>query len=468
MAPSSPEFKYRYLFSDKAFDLLDGKGDYEGQKKRLDEARQEAVSEILGDGNLDAVLKFATKVAAPNEVGFALEVIASDELEDTILPSLLDSEDAALVRFFAQFIWSRFWKRKTDWVDAVLARDWTPEHRTKFLVALPFHEEIWERVSSNLHGKHEYLYWRKTRVNPYGPALDLTIAIEKLLKYERAGAAAMCAARMARDQPRFDESLATRALLAVLENGPGNDELDGYQTVELIKRLQESETTNQDALFRIEWAFLDWVDRFSSGSPITLEKRLASDPDFFAEVINLVFRSDNASKEGNEEISDQRRGLWTNAYKLLTESERCPGTQNDGSFNTKAFNEWISEVRRITEESGHAKVAQNQIGQILSYAPPDPDGLWIHEAIAETLNLQDTEGMRSGFAIGLRNQRGAYELTHGQEERRLAGQNREKAEALDSKGYFQFAKTMREVAGYYNREAERYENFDPFGDEYLV
>ena len=260
--------------------------------------------------------------------------------------------------------------------------------------------------------------------------------------------------------------------MAVLENGQGNDELDGYQTVELIKRLQESETTDQDALFRIEWGFLDCLDRFSSESPIALEKRLASDPDFFAEMIRLVFRSDNDSKEGNEEISEEKRHLWTNAYKILTESERCPGTQNDGSFNTKAFNEWISEVRRITEESGHAKVAQDQIGQMLSHAPPDPDGLWIHEAIAETLNLQDTGGMRSGFAIGLRNQRGArrsYQFTHGQEERRLAGQNREKAKALNLKGYLRFATAMREeVAKEYDREAERYENFDPCGDEYLV
>ena len=153
VAPSSPEFKYRYLFSNRAFNLFDAKGGYEEQQKRLDEARQEAVSEILGDGNLDAVLKFATKMTAPNEVGFALEVIASDELEDAILPSLLDSEDAALVRFVAEFIRIRFWKRQTDWIDTVLARDWTLEHRAKFLVALPFHEEIWERVSSNLHGE---------------------------------------------------------------------------------------------------------------------------------------------------------------------------------------------------------------------------------------------------------------------------------------------------------------------------
>ena len=55
LAPSSPEFKYHYLFSNRDFDLHDEKGNYDEQRKRLDERRQTAVSEILGDGNLSAV-----------------------------------------------------------------------------------------------------------------------------------------------------------------------------------------------------------------------------------------------------------------------------------------------------------------------------------------------------------------------------------------------------------------------------
>lgn len=462
LAPTSPAFKYHHLFGGRNVDLYDEKGNYEEQQKRLDQARQGAIAEILGEGGIDGVLMFAAKVAAPYEVGRALGVIASEENELSILPSLLDSEDDTLVRAVAGFIWARFWHLKTGWVDAVLERDWTPQHQAKFLTLLPFEEEIWKKVSIHLTDAYEALYWRNANVNPYGPDRDLKIAIEKLLEYGREGAAVMCVARMADDKLRFDESLATRALLAVLSSGRGIKELDNYETVELIKHLQESKTADKDALFRIEWNFLPWLDRFSSGSPVTLEKRLASDPAFFAEVIALVFRS----KKTNDynEPDERTKQLATNAYKLLTGWKHCPGRQDDGSFSTEEFNVWLNEARRMTEESGHAEVAQIQIGHVLTNAPPDPDGLWIHHAVAAALNFRDTGEMRSGFTNQLFNDRGVFTFTHGEEERQLASENRKKADALDSNGYTRFATAMREFAAQYERQAEREAKRNPFED----
>ena len=455
LAPIAPALKYHHLFGGRDFDLYDEKGNYDEQRKRLEEARQAAIKEIIGDSDVGLALNFAAKVDAPYEVGRALGIIASDEFEVSMLPSLLDSEDDISAQVVAGFIWARFWKLKTGWVDAVLGRAWFPEQQSKFLTLLPFEEEIWERVSSHLTTSHEELYWRNAKVNPYGTDSDLRIAIEKLLEYGREGAAVMCVARMADDRSRFDESLATRALLAVLECEGGVKELDSYQTIELIKRLQESETADKDALFQIEWNFLPWLDRFSSGSPITLEKRLASDPTFFADAIALVFRSNKANGDDYDAPDEQRKHLSKNAYKLLTEWKRCPGIQDDATFSARVFNEWLNEARRLTGESGHAEVAQIQIGHVLTCAPPDTDGLWIHNAVAKVLNARDTGEMRSGFTTQLFNDRGVHGFTHGQEELELARKNREKAESLDSKGYTRFAAVMREFAEEYERQAER-------------
>lgn len=464
LTPTSPPLKYRYLFSGSSIDLFEEKGNYDEQRKQLDQARQAAITEIIGEGNVDAALNFAEKVANPYEVGQALGVIASDEMEGTLLPSLLDSESDIHIRVVAGFIWTRFQKLKIDWVDVVLEKAWSPEHQLKFLTLLPFKEEIWERVSSCLTISHEALYWNNVKVNPYIPERNPTTAIEKLLEYGREGAAVMCIARTADDNSSFDESLATRALLATLKSEHGIRELDNYQTVELIKHLQKSNTADEDALFQIEWGFLPWLDRFSSGSPVTLERRLASDPGFFAEVIRLIFRSKNSSESDCEEPDEQKRNLAQKAYKLLTEWKCCPGLQDDGSFSTEAFNLWISEARKRTEESGHAEVAQIQIGHVLTCAPSDPDGLWIHSAVAETLNSRDTRVMRSGFTTQLFNNRGVHGFTHGQEERMLANKNRAKAEALDSKGYTRFATAMREFAEQYERDAEREAKRNPLED----
>ena len=464
LAPTSPTFKYHHLFSCRDFDLYDEKGNYDEQRRRLDEARQAAIIEITSDSDVDAALSFAINVDNPYEVGRALGGIASDKMEDSILPSLLDSKEESLINVVAGFIRTRFGERKTEWVDTVLERAWTPEHQSKFLTLLPFEDEIWERVSSHLTPSNEALYWKNAKVNPYGPDRDLTIAIEKLLEYGREGAAVMCVARMAENKSGFDETLATRALLAVFGSECGIRDLDNYHTVELIKHLQKSKTADKDALFKIEWNFLPWLDRFSSGSPVTLEKRLASDPAFFAEVIGLVFRPKNTSEDDYEEPDEHKKLLATNAYKLLMDWKHYPGKQDDQSFSPEAFNAWLNEARRLTKESGHEEVAQIQIGHVLTYAPPDPDGLWIHNAVALALDSRDTGGMRSGFTSQLFKDRGVFQFSHGQEEHKLASKNREKAEALDLKGYTRFATAMREFAEQYERQAVREAKRNPYDD----
>ncbi|WP_026395793.1 hypothetical protein [Acetobacterium malicum] len=464
LTPVSSALKFHHLFNERDCDLFDEKGNFEQQRKRLTEARQAAVCEILRDGDFAKCLDFAKTVASPYEVGCALGVIATDDVEDAILPAFLNSDDSTETQVVDGFIWARFWNFKINWVDTVLRRDWNPEQRAKFLTRLPFDKEIWDKVSSNLGESHEALYWRSARVNPYGRDRDLTVAIEKLLTYGREGAAVMCFACMADDTSHFDEILATRSLIAVIDSEEGIKELDNYHTVELIKRLQKSKKADRDALFRIEWSFLPWLDRFSSGSPITLEKRLASDPAFFSELVGLVFRSKKDNDDCANEHSEQKQHLARNAYKLLTEWKRCPGIQEDGTLDVKEFNEWINEARRITEETGHAEVAQIQIGHVLTYAPPDLSGLWIHEAVATALNYRDTGQMRSGFTTECFNQRGVHNYTHGQEEREFAKQNREKAEALDSRGFTRFATAMREFAEQYNRQAEQEEKRDFFDE----
>ena len=461
LALEAPELKYQHLFGDQSFDLFEEKENYAEQEKRLEEARREAIQTILTKGNLQAVLTFAHSVALPYEVGRGLGGINVEKLEADILPTLLDAIEDTEKQVVAGFISARHRKLSWTWVDGLLAGDWTKEQKVNFLVLLPFEDEVWHRVESQLGVKDEGLYWRHVRVNPYGPDRDLAVAIEKLLEYQRASDAVLCVARTLHQDSRFDESLASRVLLAVIEEPSEIQRLDHYRTVEVIKRLQKSATANQDDLFKIEWNFLPWLDQFSFGSPITLEKRLASDPAFFAEVVSLVFRS-KKDNQNDATLDEQRRNLVRNAYTLLTGWKRCPGILDDGSFDIDVFNSWLQEARRITEETGHGEVGQIQIGHILTHAPSDPDGLWIHEAVAMVLNGRDTEDMRSGFTTELFNQRGVHGFTAGKEELELAQQNRDKAEDLEAKGFSRFATAMREFANRYERDADREANRDPY------
>ena len=464
LAPQAPELKYQRLFGNQDFDLFDGRGNYDEQRERLDRERQRAVQTILTGGRLKDVLVFAQNVAAPYQVGRALGVIASDELEAEILPTLLDRTEETEKQVAAGFVWVRYRAFEWTWVDGVLQREWTTAQQAKFLEFLPFEEEVWRRVADQLGEQDEGRYWRNVVVNPYGADRDLTTAIEKLLVYHRAIQAVRCVSRTVNDDDHFDESLATCALLALLEEPSDIKHLDSHETVEVITRLQKSSTADRDALFKIEWNFLSWLDQFSSGSPITLEQRLASDPAFFAEVVRLVYRSTKDDQD-DAQPDEHREHIAQNAYGLLTDWCWCPGKLPDGSFDVDAFREWLSEARRLTEETGHWDVAQIQISQVLTHSPSDPNGLWIHEAVAGALNEKDTGTMRSEFAIELINQRGVHTFTAGKEEREFARQCRTKADALEAQGFSRFATAIRELANEYEQDAKRAANRRGFFDD---
>lgn len=80
----------------------------------------------------------------------------------------------------------------------------------------------------------------------------------------------------------------------------------------------------------------------------------------------------------------------------------------------------------------------------------------VHRTIAEALNDRDAEDMRTGYRSGIYNARGVHWVApSGQAEKELAEDFRQKADEVENAGYQRLAKTLRDLAGTYEREAER-------------
>ena len=460
---SNPILQYRYLFSADEYDLYEEQRNYEEQRKCLSEKRQAALSEIMANGDFARCMDFAREVAIPYKVGQTLGELADEGIESEILPSQLNTEDELLERVVAGFICGRFWTHGIPWVDHILEQHWNPQQCAQFLLLLPFQQEIWERALSYLDESHEELYWKHVNAQVGVWTWNDRIVIEKLITYGRTGAAVMCIAYAMDDDINFDPALATHALMAFLENPQEVQSLERYHVIDLIKHLQAVPTVDIEKLYQIEWNFLPWFDPLSDESPVALGKKLASDPKSFAEMIKLAFRSKNDLDDSVEKQDE--KNIVERAYTLLHNWKHCPGVQEDGTLDEALFHHWITEARRITEETGHEIIAQVELGHVLTYAPKDPDGLWIHKAVASVLNQRDAEKMRRNFMIALMNQRGVYSFSHGVQERELARGYREKAEELELSGFVRFAATMRELADQYDEDAERDENRDPL-EEY--
>ena len=197
------------------------------------------------------------------------------------------------------------------------------------------------------------------------------------------------------------------------------------------------------------------MDNYNGVSPKTLENRLATNPEFFCEVIRLIYPSTNED-EPQKEFTEQEKAIATNAYRLLEKWRTPIGTQVDGSFSEQHFTQWLNQVKQACTESGHLDVALNHIGKVLFYCPSDPQGLWINQTAADALNARDAEKMRNAFSSEIFNSRGVYTIDPtGESEIQLAQKYRQQADDVENSGCHRLAVTLRELADSYDREADR-------------
>jgi hypothetical protein len=206
------------------------------------------------------------------------------------------------------------------------------------------------------------------------------------------------------------------------------------------------------------------LDGHHGATPRMLWQRLADDPAFFCEVIQLVFRSKKEERPAKETTVD-RKNIATNAYALLTEWKIPPGLSNDRLYDGKVLNKWLDVVKKECKQTGHLEIAMTMVGHVLVHVPVDPDGLWIHRSAAEVLNTKDTQDMRNGFLTELINSRGVHWIDPtGKPEKELAIKYRAQAESVENAGYHRFATTLRDLGVFYDRESLRISSRDPFDD----
>jgi len=453
LAPESLERKYQHLFSNRDSELYEENGDWGEQSRLLEERRQQAISEIWDDGNLDRVLAFAGIVASPYRVGWAFAIVADADAESKMLPSML-GDDGKVAQFLDGFVWKRYQAQGSVWLDQLSVEQWNAEQRSQLLVRLPFDKDTWAHVSDWL-GSEEALYWKNVNVNPYhSKEEDLIYAIDKLLQYGRPSAALDCLYVRLHGGLPLEHARTIAALLGAVSSDEPNKALDQYHVLELIKALQEDLNTDPGSLFRVEWAYMALLDELHEAKPKLLEQNLASDPDFFCDVIQLIYRPKDV--EEPETVDEDTKAIATNAWRLLREWKRPPGLHDDGSFSAEEFIAWFEKVKERCSESGHLEVAMIKVGEVLFYCPEDPGGLWINEEVAKQLNASDTADMRNGFRTEVFNSRGVHWVDPtGRPERELAQQWRQKAEAVEEAGYARFGATLRQLADSYDREAER-------------
>lgn len=452
LEPLSPNIRYQRLFAENIESLFEEKKNWDEQLIELEKKRKSAINEIFLTGGLKLVMEFVHAVESTYQVGITFGKISGREVDPKILPKSLENDEKSIKQFVAGFIWGRWQNSKWSWFDKLNKKNWSEVQISKVLINLPFTTETWSRAAFSK--KIENFYWNNVNENPYQSKEKLEHAIKKLLEYGRPYAAINCLAKLVRDEEPIDSKQAIKALKKALVSDEDKNNRDIYNIRAIIKSLQDDKDIDLKDISSIEWIYLPLLDRHDDLSPRFLERELATNPSFFCELIQKIYRSKNKDVISGKP-SENEKSIASNAYRLLNEWQLLPGSKDDGSFDGQEFVKWVNEVKKITTESGHLDVALIAIGNVLVYAPSDPEGLWIHHSVAEVLNAKDADKIRQGFRIELSNLRGVHSVdSTGKPEKELADKYIKKANEIEAAGYYRLATTLKELADSYKREAE--------------
>jgi len=229
-------------------------------------------------------------------------------------------------------------------------------------------------------------------------------AARQLLKYGRAEYALnVLAMELHRARDGLDPGLVVLALQQFRQETDASLWAKlGYEVAALLSFLDESDAIELQRLAELEWAYLPLLDVSRRPARI-LHRQLARDPQFFVDVLQMAFRAEDEEPGKSDEAAAGRAML---AYRLLDGWRLPPGNLDNGTSDPEAMNAWVNGAMVIARRERRGRIADQQIGRVLTFAPDDPDGAWPNTAVRDLIERVENRDIETGLEMGVFNRRG--------------------------------------------------------------
>ena len=262
----------------------------------------------------EAVLQFAKTVESTYSVGRSLAEVAGEDIDQFLLPSFLEINDRRLSEFTRAYVWARRHTMGWEWVDRLDRSEWSISQSSRLLTYLPFEEETWTRATEWL-GQDEPKYWQNDALTTRFAEANVGLAVDKLLQYGRPRDAIACLGSIFIREKTLDIDRSIKTLLAIADSSEGFTPLELSHITNLIGALQKDDRTNREDLIKVEWTYVPLLDGRRGPSPKTLESELSGNPEFFCQVIRLLYRP-RGEATPDQEPSKEVQAVASNAWKL--------------------------------------------------------------------------------------------------------------------------------------------------------
>lgn len=450
--------RYGWLFADMP-DLSEGRkgDDWKTHQEVVVNAQRDAIRIIHIQSGLAGVLELVKCVERPDTLGRTLgESGLADSEEDNLLGGYLAADDATRAQFARGFVAGRVWSCGREWAQrklAGVAKEWIPAQVAELLVCMPMDGRTWDLVQA-MGQEVEQRYWGS--VGPYGIRNDVERAARKFLEYDYPHTLIeLLSLHVGKKQILPAELIADaleRLLKAPLKNNRSFDNFS-YHLSELLEVLAASKEIKESRVAMLEWAFLPLLGRYER-TPKLLHRELARDPDFFAQIVSLVFRAEG---EASRDASEEEQARANRGYDLLESWVTVPGTMDDGNIDPNTLKDWVRRARKALATSGRLSIGDDRIGRVLSTSLASSDGTWPHQAVRDVIEQIASAELEEGFGIGVYNKRGVVmkdPREGGAQERQLAGKFESFAAAVSDK-WPRTAALLRQIEARYRAEAKQ-------------
>ncbi len=458
--PDDSISRHAWLFS-HAPELPEPPGrDWQAKEQAVETARLQALREVHAQGGLASLLEMTARVEQAGELGRTLgkNEMLTDE-EDALLGRELCSSDDPRRYLARGFIVGRRQALGWPWIEAKLseaAPNWSPEQRAEFFACLTFEGRTWDLLETT-NDETQHLYW--TQVGPYGlsDAAERERAVTKFLEHDRPHEAMGAIVSHLEDE---DVGVSPIVIADILERVIQHLPQEGqhlsdfvYHAGELLDFLEKSSDIEETRVAGLEWTLLPLLE-YHGRTACILHRELSRNPEFFAEVVELVYGPEDGE---TPELSEENLARAQGGDKLLKTWRQTPGRTEEDSLDPDALRVWVSKAREATYASGRGKICDYLVGKIFASAPDGTDGVWPDVAVRNLIEELENEEIESSMEVTIYNRRGVVTRSPdegGEQERRLVEKYGGYADQLGDR-WPRVAAVLRRIADRYVSEARQ-------------
>lgn len=471
--PEDVLWRHAWLFSNGT-GWMSSVRDWDRSAKEAAEARAKAFEEIVEECGIEGVLALIEKCDQPRWVGeAAARSTAAAPWRLDFIQRGLAADDGALWQAASEMIGLlRADEGGADLVTRLLPPPGSAlDERAvgRLLHYLPARSETWAAIAA--YGPaHEDRYWRT--LGSWNLSDDKTEIEHAIRRFNAVGRARdalhLIGGRLKVD---LDPDLIVETLHLSLKTNDAEDTESNepvmrlHHLTRILAHLEAHPDVSNDAVVLLEWYYFHMLQYSERPSPL-LHRELARNPDFFIQVLTMVYARGDTDDDAGEEDEDvpggavtpeQRVSMANHGYRVLEAWNRVPGADDRGRIDGPELERWVTVVRGRATKLGRLMPADHRIGRILGMSAKPPGEVWPPEPIRKILETAGSQSLEDAFVAGAHASRGVItrDLREGgRKERTLSDRYREHARAMAADSPVT-ARLLNGIADIYDDRAKR-------------